>query len=81
MLNRRMQEKLEAGEAMDVSACPRTAEGDYILESFPSNMDFCDALTEGWIWSVGRHLKTGQILASTTSKFYLNPEYDCLFLR
>lgn len=57
--------------------------------------DFCDKKTEQWIWSIGRMkedrvfgkdettktLKKGTILASTTSAFYENPFFDCLWLR
>lgn len=31
MQNRRMQEKLASGAAVDLSGCPRTAHGDYLL--------------------------------------------------
>lgn len=87
MTNLRMQEKLEAGEAFDVSDCARTDDGDYILEMNGDDnfdVDFCDAVREAWIWSIGRLLKPrmvkvegketvlprGTYLASTDSHHY-----------
>lgn len=54
MNNLRMQEKINSGEALDLSACRRTLE-DYILEYFEDDVDYCDALQESWIWSIGRN--------------------------
>ncbi len=86
--NLRMAEKLSDGEAEDISQCERTPEGHYILTGDLAQeaermegTDFCDAKAEQWVWSIGRNLKTGQILASTDAVFYQNPEYYCLFLR
>jgi hypothetical protein len=81
MRNRRMAEKLEQGDAIDVSGCERTPAGEYILARFAEDTDYCDARTEEWIWSIGREHGTGRILASTDTRFYENPEYLCLFLR
>jgi hypothetical protein len=81
MLNRRMAEKLLASEAIDVSKCPRNSNGDFILTAFQEDVDYCDAEREEWIWSIGRDRKSGEILASTSGKFYQNPSYECLFLR
>lgn len=83
MTNYTMQRKLKSNQAIDLSGCDRTPEGDYILD--PSiaidDMDLCDAKTERWIWSVGKHKTTGQIVASVESKFYQNSEYECIWLR
>ena len=81
MVNLRMEEKLKNKEAIDVSKCQRTGDGDYILDSFTSGVDYCDAKAESWIWSIGQNLATGQILASTTGKFYENCDFKCLWLR
>lgn len=82
MKNQSMQRKLEDGDAIDVSGFPRTVEGDYILPDYAEGMDYCNRQTEEWIWSIGRS-KTGMpmILASTTTKFYGHPDYECLWLR
>jgi hypothetical protein len=76
-----MKEKLENGEAIDVSACEKNENGDYILTNFEEDVDYCDSVNEWWIWSIGKNYTTGQILASTNSKFYQNKDYKCLFLR
>jgi hypothetical protein len=76
-----MQEMLEEGEAIDLSGNAKTADGFYILDEFVDEKDYCDSKREAWIWSIGQNLKTGQILASTSSCFYQDPEYKCLFLR
>jgi len=79
--NLRMAEKLTSGECVDLSSCKRTKEGDYILTQFTEGVDYCDADTENWIWSIGCNNKTGKILASTSAKFYDNPSFVCLWLR
>lgn len=85
--NKRMAEKLSDFDAEDLSQCERTPEGYYILTgelASPDRIegtDFCDASNEAWIWSIGQHKKTGQVLASTDTIFYKNPEYECLWLR
>lgn len=87
MINKAMEEKLNSGSAVDLSGLQRTPSGDYILpaawwgEAELLGRDFCDAKTEEWMWSIGRDLESGDILASTSTKFYQNPEYECLWLR
>lgn len=76
-----MEEKLDKGEAIDISSCKRTPEGHYVLKEFVDEVDYCNAKDEHWIWSIGKNYKTGQILASTGNIFYENPDYKCLFLR
>jgi hypothetical protein len=80
MLNRSMARKLTRGEAIDVSGCRRAGEF-YVLGGFVDGKDYCDAMKERWIFSIGRHLQTGEILASTTAMFYQHKSYECLFLR
>lgn len=85
MRNQAMQRKLTSGECLDVSACRRTAAGDYVLEGFVDGVDYCDAKLEAWIWSIGKLLRPlpsvmadgaretlepGTIIASSSSKFY-----------
>jgi hypothetical protein len=81
LMNYRMKEHVASGRAIDLSKNGRTKDGDYIITNFVDDSDYCDAEKEEWIWSIGRHKKTNQILASTSSKFYQNPDYDCLWLR
>lgn len=92
MHNKAMERKLQKKEATDLSGLPRTPAGDYVLlllllewrgriDRNTFVMDFCDAKTEEWIWSIGRDNESGDILASTTAKFYQNPAFECLWLR
>lgn len=81
MNNQAMKRKIDTGEAIDISDRPRNGSGDYMLDTFVDGADYCDRKREAWIWSIGKHKVSGQILASTTSRFYLHPEYECLFLR
>ena len=76
-----MAEKLLKEEAIDLSKCPKTKEGYYILDDFIEGKDYCDTISEVWIWSIGISYKTGQILASTSNNFYQNDDFECLFLR
>ena len=76
-----MEHKLATGEAIDVSEFPRDADGDYVLDSFVPNTDYCNAVTEEWIISIGACLVTRQIFASTTDKFYDAVGYQCLYLK
>ena len=81
MRNQAMRRKLDKAEAVDVSKCERDGSGNYILESFTEGVDYCDAAIEVWIWSIGKHIETGKILASPDGRFYKNPAYTCLWLR
>ena len=82
MLNKRMGEMLRDGEAIDVSSY-ETRNGDNELPETIDldNKDLCNALTEQWIWSVGKRLSDGVIIASHSSKLYQNPEFECIWLR
>jgi len=88
MINLRMEEKIKKREALDLSKCPRIGES-YVMTNlfgevhvkFIDGMDYCDAQTEQWIWSIGHSLHSPLILASTSGIFYENHNYHCLFLR
>jgi len=79
MHNKAMQRKLESGHCIDVSGYPRYG-GAYILPQFWDGKDYCNAQTERWIWSIGRR-SDGVILASHSTEFYGNAEFECLWLR
>lgn len=83
MENKTMERNIMSGEALDLSEYPKTADGDVVLPEDVDieGKDLCLASTEQWIWSVGRSKKTGQVLASTSSKLYGNPDFECLWLR
>ena len=81
MQNKRMAAKIRSNEAIDVSRNSVTEEGYYILNDFFEEKDYCDAVKEQWIWSIGISYATGIILASSSANFYQNKEFECLFLR
>jgi hypothetical protein len=83
MANRAMARKLTKGDALCIFAEGGTLleDGDYLLPRFVEDMDYCDTRREVWIWSIGRNLSDGRIVASTDTKYYLNPLWECLFLR
>lgn len=86
MRNKAMERKLQSGACIDLRDCATPQSGIYLIpdvcwEVWKDGTDFCDSWTEEWIRSIGRHKKTGEIVASTTAQFYQNPSYECLWLR
>ena len=82
MDNQAMQRKLDSGKAVDVSGFEVTiTDGVYALPDYAEGMDYCDALKEQWIYSIGKSLATGDIFAATDTRYYQNKEYECLWLR
>lgn len=78
----RMDEKVKDGEAIDIASFER--EGLYYVvppEKFAEDSDYCDLRSNSWVWSIGRRLSDGVILASLSEDLYLHPEYDCVWLR
>lgn len=82
MHNQSMVKKLRDREAIDLSKCRREGKF-YILDHFDihAEVDYCDTVTESWIWSIGKRHSDGVILASLGTDFYQNPDYHCLWLR
>jgi hypothetical protein len=78
-----MQSKLASREAIDVMHIGERCEesGVYKLHSFIEDVDYCDAEREAWIWSIGKNRETGEIRASTDTRFYEDPEWQCIWLR
>jgi hypothetical protein len=91
MNNKAMQRKLKTEEAVDVRMI-----GTYIPRNeavFDSNvfeltefdkddkLDYCDAQTEGWIWSIGKRRSDGKVFAAFDGRYYLHPDYECVWLR
>lgn len=81
MRNLRMEEKLKSGDLIDVAPFYQTSGGDYVLPQFFEGMDYADCETEEYVWSIGKRKSDGTIFASVTTKFYMNPDYECLWLR
>ena len=57
------------------------APGLYELKRFTDDADYRDSQTDKWIWSIGERNSDGKIFAATDSRFYLNDDYKCLWLR
>ena len=76
-----MYDLVLTGIAVDIDRCQLTSEGDYILSRFDPEKHYCSQLRNLWIESVGRNRVTGEIRASTTTKFAEMAGYDCLFCR
>jgi len=83
LVNQRKQEKLESGEAIDLSNCEREGRYYVVPENLwdDSGVDYCDSIREAWIWSIGRRYSDGVILADTSGIFYQNNNFQCLWLR
>lgn len=84
MNNLRMAEKLKDGRAIDV--CKFGTEIDPGIFDMPSDfdcedVDLCASDGERWIWSVGKRKTDGHIFASVDGRFYMNPDYECIWLR
>lgn len=82
-----MQRKVRKGEAIDLSKCRRTGDGDYILPKriqppkHREPKDYCDTQLASWIWSIGRNKRTGQVVASLSGRFYGRRGWECIWLR
>lgn len=76
-----MDEKIKAGEAIDLSECEREGQ-HYVVPNhlFMEGMDYCDTKA-GWIWSLGRRKTDGKILASLKADLYENRDVECIWLR
>lgn len=84
MHNQAMANKLAKHKAVDVSDLPRQHFGHithYSLKAFLEGSDYCDAKTERWIWSIGKRLSDGAVIASTSVDLYQNEAFECLWLR
>jgi hypothetical protein len=68
--------------AIDLGGCPRDGHC-FVMPEPPLRDGETDyvALPYGKIWSIGRRLSDGAIHASLGTDLYLNPDYDCLWLR
>jgi hypothetical protein len=78
--NLAMQQAVDDGECVDLSDADRV-DKDYVVKNYVDGLDYCVLDRGRWIWSIGRHRETGVVLASTATKFYLDPAYECLWLR
>jgi hypothetical protein len=81
-MSRSMREKVHSLEAINVRVVGVEVDpGVFRLSFFDQTADYCDLGTGMWIWSIGRHNASGEILASVDDRFFTDPDYDCLWLR
>ena len=57
-LKQPMRERVLAGNAIDLSLCRQTADGDYLLDEFIAEIDYVDCFWQAWIGSIGRVERT-----------------------
>jgi len=82
MQNLEMKKQLADGRAIDVRKVGKPiAEGVFRLQSYDPNKDYCDSLTERWIWSIGKNVFDNRIEASGDARYYGDPNWSTLFLR
>lgn len=83
MLNLRMEEALASGECLDVAEMGAYdgTQDVYVLRDFIDDKDYAEKSRERWVYSIGRRKSDGAILAAFDSRFYLNDDFDCLWLR
>lgn len=89
MTNQAMKRKLDEGDCLDVTEIGTEVavepNGVRIFqldpETFEEDVDYCIPDTESWIWSIGKRKSDGTLFASTDTRFYQNPDYECIWLR
>ena len=82
MHNLQMLTALRTGQALDVLREGRMIQpGLYQLKRFIEDKEYCDPRNEWWISSIGKSVFDNRIMAATDSRFYGDPNWECLFLR
>jgi hypothetical protein len=87
MRNLAMERKLKSGEAVNVANLgTEVSPGLWVLLVSPQDLlelDWCvvNNNEEEWVWSIGRHLKSGKFYVATDTRLFRNPDYECVWLR
>lgn len=88
LLNRAMARELASGKAIDLADAGLLVEGTdehpivFQLPVFLGlGIDYCHSPTELWVWSIGRELSTGRVLAAFDTRFCDCEHFECLWLR
>jgi hypothetical protein len=87
MNNKAMQRKLDQGDCLDVTKIGVEVDNGggsarvFQLTRFEDDMDYCIPDVERWIWSIGKRKSDGVYFASTDTRYYMNPGYECVWLR
>ena len=78
-----MKRLIDSGRAIDVTKIGKEVfPGMYRLGKYlDGGFDYCDPNQGVWIWSIGINKRTGNIFASKNSVFYMNPDYECVWLK
>ncbi len=77
-----MKKEIEDGKVIDVSVIGRQVKpGLYYLGKYlDGGYDYFDTKTGTFIYSIGIDIE-GNIWASSDTLFYMNPDYECIWLR
>lgn len=82
VINDGMHGAVARGETIDVRREGREiSEGIFRLPRFVDGKDYCDLARQRYIWSIGKNVFDGRIEASMDSRYYGDPNWECLFLR
>jgi len=77
-----MKNALRAGDVIDVRMIGTEVEpGVFRLNEFIPDVDYVDAEDEAFIYSIGKDLESGEILAAVDGRYYNNDDYECIYLR
>jgi len=80
-----MKRLIENGDAIDVRNIGNEVyPGMYRLGKYVEcgyGFDYCDSVRGVWIYSIGINKRTGNIFASVDTEFYMNSDYECVWLR
>ena len=55
--------------------------GVFRLQNFVDGAEYKDVLNNRYIWSIGRNLHDGRVEAAIDTRYYGDPNWECLFLR
>jgi hypothetical protein len=76
-----MRNALRSGDAIDVRMLGVEVEpGVFRLSEFIPEVQYVDAEDEVFIYSIGKDLESGEILAAVDGRFYNNEDYECIYL-
>jgi hypothetical protein len=76
-----MKNALMVGDAIDVRTTGVEVEdGVFKLNEFVPGIKYVDSENEQFIQSIGKDRSSGEMLASLDTRFYEDPEYECVYL-
>ena len=85
MHNKTMEHALKQGTCLDVNDVGKPHDGFegfvWELKEVKEDTDYCDAIAEHWIYSIGKRKRDGRIFAAIDNRFHDNPMFELLWLR